>query len=138
LTESNKKCADPLLTREILLDDVLETALFADDDDATAHDAHDTSRYRPAQLLTCKFMSRWLRENLSEISRREKGREKMRIIEIRDVSVVTEFNELREAWKYLRVFKGLIKKCKQSSSNLLKEHSSHHVGKLGKLDVSKE
>jgi transposase InsO family protein len=89
------------------------TAMFGDEDDDcaiaagvfTSSDANSTSRYRRAQHFTIKYMTRWVREYLPEINRREKWNERTRPIKLDDIVIVIEPNEPRNAWKKGRVIK---------------------------------
>jgi Pao retrotransposon peptidase/Family of unknown function (DUF5641)/Protein of unknown function (DUF1759)/Integrase zinc binding domain len=89
------------------------TALFGEDEDTnalapgifTGADAFSRLGYRRAQHLTTKFMSRWIREYLPEINRREKWHDRTKPVQIGDVVVVTEPNEPRNAWKKGRITK---------------------------------
>jgi Family of unknown function (DUF5641) len=89
------------------------TALFGGDKDETAlapgivhdNDAYSRLGYRRSQHLTAKYMSRWIREYLPEINRREKWTERTIPVKEGDVVIVTEPNEPRNAWKKDRVTK---------------------------------
>jgi hypothetical protein len=124
------------------------TVLWGDDDDSTAlapgsfneGDAVSTKAYRRVQHLANKYMSRWVKEYLPEITRRTKWYEYTRPIEVGDIVIVTEVNQPRDAWKKGRVIKvhpGTDGEIRAADVKLADGSikPSRSVGRLAVLDV---
>lgn len=96
--------------------------------------------YRRAQHLANKYMIRWIKEYLPEITRRSKWRQNIKPVNEGDIVIVIEPNEVSQTWRRGRVTKtypgsdGIVRTAdvKMSDGTMKLKRS---VGTLAVLDI---
>lgn len=82
------------------------TALFGEDEDNSPtidFSAVSSLAYRRAEHLRKKYMMRWLKEYLPEITRRSKWYKSVKPLEVGDLVVIVEPNDTKQHWRRGRV-----------------------------------
>lgn len=138
-TPINHEDAQPLTPNAVLFGDDQEN-LAATIGVFNVSDAHSHKAYRRSQHLVSKFLSRWNREYLPLINRRSKWFEKTHPIRVKDVVILTDPTQSKNAWKkglVVRVYPGddgIVRAADiQLADKSIKKNIS--VGRLAVLEV---